>query len=82
MDDSKLCLSFPLADTNNAIRTLEEDLFAVATLKHVKAWLNFWSRPPAKIKPFLFPCILILKVAKTFQETFFRGVELIGVEVM
>ena len=26
-----LFLSFPLADTNNAIRTLEEDLFAVAT---------------------------------------------------
>ena len=28
------------------------------------------------------PCILILKVAKNFRETFFRGVELIGVEVM
>ena len=27
-------------------------------------------------------CILILKVAKNFRETFFRGVELIGVEVM
>ena len=30
----------------------------------------------------LWPCILILKVAKNFRETFFRGVELIGVEVM
>ena len=27
-------------------------------------------------------CILILKVAKNFRETFFRGVELIGLEVM
>ena len=31
VDDSKLFLPFPLADTNIAIRTLEEDLFAVAT---------------------------------------------------
>ena len=23
-------------------------------LKHVKAWLNFWSRPPAKINLFFF----------------------------
>ena len=28
------------------------------------------------------PRILILKVAKNFRETFFRGVELIRVEVM
>ena len=28
------------------------------------------------------PCILILKVAKTFEITFFEGVELIRVEVM
>ena len=28
------------------------------------------------------PCILILKVAKNFRETLFRGVELIGVEVI
>ena len=28
------------------------------------------------------PCILILKVAKNFRETFFLGVELIKVEVM
>ena len=28
------------------------------------------------------PCVLILKVAKNFRETFFRGVELIRVEVM
>ena len=28
------------------------------------------------------PCILILKVAKNFRETFFQGVELIKVEVM
>ena len=28
------------------------------------------------------PCILILKVAKNFRETFFRGIELIRVEVM
>ena len=27
-------------------------------------------------------CILILKVAKNFPETFFRDVELIGIEVM
>ena len=27
-------------------------------------------------------CILILKVAKNFRDTFFRGVELIEVEVM
>ena len=31
---------------------------------------------------FLRPCILILKVAKNFQETFFRGVELIRVQVI
>ena len=31
---------------------------------------------------FLRPRILILKVAKNFRETFFRGVELIRVEVM
>ena len=51
-------------------------------LKHVKAWLNFWSRPPAKIVFILRPCILILKVAKNFRQTFFRGVKLIWVEVM
>ena len=28
------------------------------------------------------PCILILKVAKNFRETFFRGDELIRVEVL
>ena len=28
------------------------------------------------------PCVLILKVAKNFRETFFRDVELIRVEVM
>ena len=28
------------------------------------------------------PRILILRVAKNFRETFFRGVQLVGVEVM
>ena len=31
VDDSKLFLSFPFADTNNAIRKLEGDLFRIAT---------------------------------------------------
>ena len=53
-------------------------------LKHVKAWLNFWSQPPHEDKAvfLLRPRILILKVAKNFRENFFRGVELIRVEVM
>ena len=65
------------------------DTFAVVTpnhklLKHVKAWLNFWSRPPRedKLVFLLRPRILILKVAKLFRETFFRGVELVRVKVM
>ena len=56
-------------------------------LKHIKAWLNFCSRPPLKIKLFSFffllrPCILILKVSKNFRETFFWGIESIRVELM
>ena len=40
--------------------------------------------PPPEHKAVLLlqPRILILKVAKNFRETFFRGVELIRVEVM
>ena len=40
--------------------------------------------PPPEDKAVLLlqPRILILKVAKNFRETFFRGVELIRVEVM
>ena len=52
-------------------------------LKNVKAWFNFCSRPPPhEDKGVFLPRILILKVAKNFRETFFRGVELIRVEVM
>ena len=40
--------------------------------------------PPPEDKAVLLrrPPILILKVAKNFRQTFFRGVELIRVEVM
>ena len=61
------------------------DVASRCLLKHLMAWLNLWFRTaPRKDKAvfLLRPCILILKVAKNFRETFFRGVELIRVEVM
>ena len=44
-------------------------------LKHVKAWLTFWSRPPREDKAVFLqrPCILILKVAKTFEKLSFEA---------
>ena len=45
---------------------------------------QFLVSTPREDKAFFLPrsCILILKFAKNFRENFFRGVELIRVEVM
>ena len=61
------------------------DVASRCLLKHLMAWLNLWSRPAPREDKAVFllrPCILILKVAKSFEITFFEGVELIRAEVM
>ena len=56
------------------------NFFLFISLKYIIAWLNFWSRPLAKIKMFFLlpPCILILKVAKNFREFSFEALNRLG----
>ena len=73
--------------TKKAIKELEifvsqifYNFFLFIFLKYIKAWLNFWSRLPAKIKLFFLlpPCIFILKVAKNFREFSFEALNRLG----
>ena len=69
VDDSKLFLSFPLADTNNAIRTLEEDLFAVATW----CYQNHLLIKPDKTKYMLFGTRQLMSRQSTTPTLTFLG---------
>ena len=52
------------------------DVASRCLLKHLMAWLNLWSRPAPREDKAVFllrPCILILKVAKTFEKVSFEA---------
>ena len=59
-----------------------EQLEFPKTLKHVKAWLNFLVLTPREDKAvfLLRPCILILKVTKTFEKLSFEALNQLGLK--